>query len=172
MKGRLKDLTFGRNGEQILTLVVRRDFRASFDELKDFDISVEIKKWREPRSRDANAYFHVLVNKIADATGQSDDEVKRALVLSYGAVARDDGGSVVGTMLPAKVDVNRYYPYAKWYKSMSIEGRDYSCYLFYKHTSDMDSKEMARLIDGTIREAQELGIDTDTPEAKARFMRI
>lgn len=169
MKGRLKDLTFGRMGEQILTIVLKRDYRASFDELKDFDISVEIKKWREPRSRDANAYFHVLVNKIADASGQSDDEVKKALVLEYGALARDDDGNIVGTMLPAKVNVDRYYPYAKWYKSMSIEGKEYSCYLFYKHSADLDTKEMSRLIDGAIWEARKLGIDTDTPEQIARY---
>ena len=28
---------------------------------------------------------------------------------------------------------------------------------------------MGRLIDGTIQEARELGIDTDTPEMQARF---
>ena len=33
----------------------------------------------------------------------------------------------------------------------------------------MDTKEMARLIDGTIREAKELGIETDTPETLARY---
>lgn len=169
MKGRLRDLTFGRNGEQIVTLEVRRDFREGFDELKDFDVNVEIRKWREPRSRDANAYFHVLVNKIADATGQSDGEVKRALVLEYGALARDETGSAVGAMLPAKVNVNLYYPYAKWYKSANLDGKEYDCYLFYKHTHELDSKEMARLIDGAIQNARELNIDTDTPEQIARL---
>ena len=33
----------------------------------------------------------------------------------------------------------------------------------------MDSKEMAHLIDMTIQEARELGIDTDTPEMKKRW---
>ena len=38
-----------------------------------------------------------------------------------------------------------------------------------RRTRDLDSKEMARLIDGAINEAQALGIDTDTPEQIARY---
>ena len=169
MKGRLKDLTFGAKGEQHITITVTRDFRAEFDKLKDFDISVEIKKYREPRSKDANAYFHLLVNKIADVTGDSDDEAKVRLVLQYGTLAKDAGGQVLGAMLPPTAKIENYYPYAKWYKSMTVNDKEYDCYLFYKRTHEMDSKEMSRLIDGTVFEAQRLGIDTDTPEMKARY---
>ena len=50
MTGRLKDLSFGRNGEQIITLAVDADFTERFDELKDFDVDIEIKKHRKMRS--------------------------------------------------------------------------------------------------------------------------
>lgn len=75
MRGRLRDLTFGAHGEQHITVTVAKDFREDYDALKDFEVNVEIKKWREPRSKDANAYFHVLVNKIAEAKSLGDDEV-------------------------------------------------------------------------------------------------
>lgn len=45
----------------------------------------------------------------------------------------------------------------------------FKCYLAYKQTHLMDSKEMARLIDGAIEVAKELGIETDTPEQLARY---
>lgn len=134
MRGKLKDLTFGRNGEQHITITVTGDFREEFDRLKDRDVNLEIKRWREPRSKDANAYFHVLVNKIAEAQNLGDEEVKRYLVSEYGSLARD-----------------------------------YECYLFYKRSYELDSKEMARLIDGAIFEARNLGIDTDPPEMIARY---
>jgi len=169
MKGRLKDLTFGRNGEQHITVTVKQDFRDDFDKLKDKDIRVELKIWREPRSKDANAYFHVLVNKIAEAQGLGNDEVKRSLVVEYGTLARDDDGQLIGAMLPAGADIDQFYPYTRLYKTMEMEGREYECYLFYKRTHTLDSKEMARLIDGTIYVARELGIDTDTPEQIARY---
>ncbi len=65
MRGKLKDLTFGARGEQHITVTVTQDFRESFDALKENDVNVTIKKWREPMINDASAYFHVCVNKIA-----------------------------------------------------------------------------------------------------------
>jgi hypothetical protein len=43
-------------------------------------------------------------------------------------------------------------------------------YFLYKHTHTLDSKEMARLIDGVIYEAEQLGIETATPEEKAKML--
>lgn len=169
MKGRLKDLTFGAKGEQHITVTVTSDFRQSFDDLKDYEISVEIKRYREPRSKNANAYFHVLVNKIAEAQRLGNDEVKRQLVLEYGTLATDETGSVLGAMLPASASMDDFYPYAKWYKSKTLDGKEYDCYLFYKQTHTLDSKEMARLIDGTITVAKELGLETMTPDQLARL---
>lgn len=169
MKGRLKDLTFGSKGEQHITVTVTSDFRQSFDDLKDYEISVEIKRYREPRSKNANAYFHVLVNKIAEAQRLGNDEVKRQLVLEYGTLATDETGSVLGAMLPASASMDDFYPYAKWYKSKVLDGKEYDCYLFYKQTHTLDSKEMARLIDGTITVAKELGLETMTPDQLARL---
>lgn len=169
MKGRLKDLTFGAHGEQHITVTVAGDFRESYDALKDADINVEIKKWRRPRSKDANAYFHILVNKIAEAQSLGDDEVKRSLVVEYGALAKDEDGNTLGAMLPVTADMDDFYPYYRLYKTMTLEGREYNCYLFYKRTHTLDTKEMARLIDGAIYVAKGLGIDTDTPEQIARY---
>lgn len=56
MRGRLRDLTFGMDGSQNITVTVIEDFRAQFDQLKGGEISVEIKKYRKRRSLDANAY--------------------------------------------------------------------------------------------------------------------
>lgn len=169
MRGQLRDLTFGAKGEQHITITVTRDFREDYDALKDGYINVEIKKWREPRSKDANAYFHVLVNKIAEAQGLGNDEVKRGLVVEYGALARDEDGNTLGAMLPVSADIDEFYPYTRLYKSMTLDGKEYHCYLFYKRTHTLDSKEMARLIDGAIYVAKGLGVDTDTPEQIARY---
>jgi hypothetical protein len=169
MKGRLKDLTFGANGEQHITITVTQDFRQDFDLLKGTEVNVQIKKWREPRSKDANAYFHVLVNKIAEAQSLGDDEVKRSLVIEYGALAKDEHGNTLGAMLPVSADMDEFYPYTRCYKTLELDGRTYRCYLFYKRTHILDSKEMSRLIDGAIHTARELGIDTDTPEQIARY---
>lgn len=169
MKGRLLDMSFGVNRKQRITIELDSDFREGFDALKDAAVEVTIKKWRAKRSKDANAYFHLILNQIAQVTGQSDDDVKRHLVVAYGSLARDTNGNIVGIKLPAAVNVNSVYPYTRCYKTVEEDGKTYNCFLLFKHTSDMDTKEMAHLIDGTIAEARELGIDTDTPEYKARY---
>ena len=170
MKGVLKDLTFGANGEQYITITTRADVRELFDRFKDAEVNFEIKKWREPRSKDANAYFHVLVNKIAEAQNLGDEEVKRWLVVEYGAYARDPDGKILGAILPGGADAERFYPYVRFYKTVEMDGKDCDCYLFYKRTHEMDTKEMSRLIDGAVYIAKGLGIDTDTPEQIARYM--
>ena len=76
MRGKLKDLTMNRDGTQNITVSVRFDFREKFDQLQDKELDIEIKQHREKRSRNANAYFHVIVNKIAGETGESDEAVK------------------------------------------------------------------------------------------------
>ena len=89
--------------------------------------------------------------------------------MEYGALARDADGNVLGAMLPMGADISEFYPYTRWYKTVTMDGREYNCYLFYKRTHTLDSKEMSRLIDGAVFVARNLGIDTDTPEQIARY---
>ena len=164
MKGRILDYSLSFGGKQRITLELDTDFREGYEALKEVQVEISIKKWRAKRSKDANAYFHVLVNQIAIARGLPDDEVKVFLVTSYGAYYRDKDGMIVGFKLPVSVDVDTIYPYTRLYKQVEEDGKTFNCYLVYKRSSEMDTKEMAHLIDGAITVAQELNIDTDTPE--------
>ena len=169
MIGRLIDLTIGLNRKQRITVEVDGDFREQFDQLRGQELDVEIKKHRERRSKSANAYFHVLVNKIAAMRGGSEEATKVSLVIEYGALKKDADGVNVGIKLPVSVDVSTIYPYVKWFDTREENGKQFNCYLVYEQTHLLDSAEMARLIDGAIEVAQELGIQTDTPEQLARY---
>lgn len=169
MRGRLVDMALGLNSKQRVTIELDADFREGYAQLKDAELDVEIRKHREKRSKSANAYFHVLVNKIAAVRGGSEDAVKAELVTQYGALAKDGDSLTVGFKLPATVDVTTIYPYVKCFDTREENGKQFKCYLVYKQTHLMDSKEMARLIDGAIEAARELGIETETPEQLARY---
>ena len=164
MKGRIIDFSMSFGGKQRITLELDTDFREGYEALKDAVLEIVIKKWRDKRSNDANKYFHLLVNEIAAARGISDDQVKIDLVTQYGTYARDDDGMIVGFKLPASVDVSTIYPYTRMYKEVEENGKLFKCYLVYKQTRLMDTKEFSHLIDGAVQVAQELNIDTDTPE--------
>ena len=170
MTGRLVDMSFNLNRKQRITLEVDSDFRNLWDKLNQEPLlDIEIKKHRNKRSHSANAYFHVLVNKIAAETGESDDLVKERLVVAYGTVARDKDGCTVGFKLPASVDVHDLYEYTRCFDVREEDGKLFNCYLVYKDTRKMDTKEFSHLIDGAIDEAKALGIETDTPEQLARY---
>ena len=163
MIGRLKDMAFGRNGKQIISIEVDADFRESFDELQTKELDIEIKPHKEKRSLNANAYFHILVNKIAEKTHQSNDAVKKQLVLDYGTLAKDGNGNTIGFKLPADVDADKIYPYTKCFDEREERGKWFKCYLVYKQTHELNTFEMSRLIDGAIYDAKELNIETATP---------
>ena len=169
MRGKLTDLSISLNGRQRVTVEIPGDYREEYERLKDGDVSIEIKKYRKRRSLSANAYFHLLVNKIAEHQGLGNEEVKKDLVCEYGTLAKDGDGLTVGFKLPASVDVSTIYPYVKCFDTRTEGGKEFNCYLVYKQTSLMDSAEMARLIDGAVYVAKDLGIETDTPEEIARF---
>lgn len=169
MKGRLVDLVRGMNGKQRVTIELDADFREGFKKLQEVDVDVEIRKHRKTRSKNANAYFHLLVGKIAEARGLGIEEVKVMLNTDYGTYARDEDGMLIGLKLPASVKPSYIYPYTKFIEDRIENGKAFKCYLVFKQTHELDTKEMARLIDGTIHEAQELGIETATPEELARF---
>ena len=169
MKGKLGEPTRTMAGEIVLPFITRDPSAlALWDNLHEYDVRIDVKRWRERRSLDQNGYFHVLCNQIAGALRISESDCKRRLVLDYGTLDRDADGKIAGAKLPASIDICKYYNYAKPYNYEVIDGRKYTSYVFYKPTHEMDSAEMSRLIDGTIEEAKLLGIETLPPhELKA-----
>ena len=71
---------------------------------------------------------------------------------------------MIGFKLPASVNVDDIYPYTRMFKEVTENGKRFKCYLVYKRSSEMDTKEFSHLIEGAIEVAQELNIDTDTPD--------
>ena len=168
-RGKLVDHLLLAGGRQRITIETDDDLRGEYDRLHEKEISAEVKVYRKPRSLDANAYFHVLVNKIATTLCSSDEEVKKHLVVKYGTLETDEDGGVYSAMLPASADIDRLYPYTRCYKTVEHNGKHCKCYLFYKRTRDMDSKEMSHLIDGTVSEAKALDIEIMTPDQLAQL---
>ncbi len=126
--------------------------------------------YKESRSLNANAYFHVLVDKIAEKMQLGADEIKVKMVLEYGTMATECGEPVI-VALPKSANISEYWTYAKWIADfIAKNGKPYSQYVFYKHTHTLDKSEMARLINGVVYEAQELGIETRTPDELASLI--
>ncbi len=129
-------------------------------ELPD-DKKYELKEYKEKRSLNANAYFHVLVNQLARHFNISDEDMKIKMNLDYGTIARFEDGRIKGCKVPKETNMKEIYKYSKWYKE---DDDGYDCYIFYKETHTLDTKEMSQLINGVVQECEDAGVEVKTSE--------
>ena len=121
------------------------------DETKEY----EIKEHKQKRSLNANAYYWVLVNKIADTLNQSKEFIHMSMLKQY--------GQVYSMLLPADVPIESL---VKYYELDGVKKQGeklFKTYNVYLPSSEMNTYEMSKLIDGTVEEAQSIGIETMTP---------
>lgn len=141
------------------------DFREAYEELKDCEkISLEIKKYRQKRSLDANAYYWVLCSKLANVIGSSNLEVHNEMLRRYGQPEIFEGKAAYITIPDteeAERKVNNAADYHLSPTSQVREGIDgimYRTYKLLRGSHTYNTEEMARLINGLIGECKSVGI--------------
>lgn len=156
-------LDFDTNRFRITFEVNENDIvKAEYDKLKSYDkLKIKAVKYTQRRSLDANAYFHVLVGKIADALTISKAKAKNVLICKYGQPQLLPDGDIMVYKTNA--------PEEFMWEQESIHAipvkyeEKATFYKIYRGSHTYDTKEMSVLIDGTVADAKELGIETDTP---------
>jgi hypothetical protein len=132
-------------------------------------LTVDIKIKREGRSLDANAYCWVLCGKIAETKGllAKKTEIYKQAVRDYG----------VTQVMPVKDelagDICRWHDSGGLGNDHDVIGpskyKGYTNVMFYYGSSGYNTKQMSVLLDGLVADAQELGIQTETPEEIAKM---
>lgn len=131
------------------------------------DTMVEIKKFSGKRSRNANAYFHVLVDELRQKLNISFAHCKNILITSYGQIEYlGDEPMIYKTNAPPEYVRELEEIHMKYIKA-SDDGAYF--YKVYRGSHTYDSAEMAKLIDGTIMDCKDQGIDTMTPNELLRL---
>ena len=158
------------SGKTVLTIEV--DSCKELDGLTDRDLLLKLTRWRERRSLSANAYFHVLAGKIAEAASCGLTEAKNHLIADYGQMERmENGGVMTVTILDSipwpKLEALHLKPTQA--TRVQDDGRLYRVFLVMRGSHTYDTAEMSRLIDGTVGEAKELGIETLPPDELERM---
>ena len=165
--GRYKDVAIDFNTmKQMLTLEVDGEVAEQFIELRDKEkLDIEIKPHRERRSLDANAYFHVLVGRIADKTNTSKAKIKNILLGRYGQPQEVTEGvaAVIKTNIPIEAAYEMEEPHLKYIKYEKENDVEVFFYKLIRGSHTYNTHEMSVLIDGTVADAKELGIDTMSP---------
>lgn len=167
MKGRLVDLTFGMNHKQRVTIEVDQDLRAKYEKLKDAPVDLDIKKWRKPRSKEANSYMWTLLDKLADVLHRDREGLYAEYVRKYGiykdfALTEDEAGTFRhmwegnGTGWPTeRLD-------------FTPDGERAVIRAYYG-SSTYNTRQMSRLIDAIVQDCKELDIETLPPDELRRM---
>lgn len=137
--------------------------------LKGVELECEIRKAIKKRSLDANSYFHLLVDKLAKKFNIGADEMKRKMVLDYGTIDTDDKGLKIGFKLLESIPLERVCEYGKIIDTVTENGLRFNKIIVYKQTRNLNTSEMAKLIDGVVAECKDAGIETETPEQIANM---
>ena len=138
----------------------------SLKEGKAYD--VEIKEHREKRSLDANAYFWVLADRLAEKTRIPKTDIYRSYIREIG------GNHEVVCVADSAVEKLR----SGWernglgWQTDTMPSRLPGCarVVLYYGSSTYDTAQMSRLIDLIVQDCREQGIETLPPDKLAGMM--
>lgn len=123
---------------------------------QDPNKTYEVNEVRRKRSLTQNAYYWVMLNKLAAKLRLPDHEVHFNMLRDYGV---HDVFSVL-----EDIPIDGYFKYYDVIGHGWAAGRKFKHIRVYKGSSQMSSSEFSRLIDGMREECTLQGIDVATPE--------
>ena len=143
--------------------------RKILDELKaGKDYDVEIKEHREKRSLDANAYFWVLVDRLAEKTRIPKTDIYRSYIREIG------GNHEMVCVIDSAVDKLRrgWEHNGLGWQTDTTPSKLPNCttVILYYGSSTYNTRQMSHLIDMAVQDCQEQGIETLPPEKLAGMM--
>lgn len=151
MNGFLKDITYARSGEYILSIYTRESCKDLWKNFGERPITFSIAKKADPRGLRANSYAWALIEQLAAKLKTDKESVYEEMIRRYG--------------VPPRLVARHYAEIGVGY----IEGKKFIHYRALKGTSEYTAAEMAAFLDGIIAECEEQGIQTGPPEKTDQY---
>ena len=143
----------------------------NINELNDKLLKVTACVFRQKRSLNANGYFHALCGKIAKALTISEAKCKNVLIGRYGYPEYADPEALVPMVIKTNIPPERMLEYDEPHCRVAPGGDEKTWFYYVMRPSHTyDTMEFSKLLDGTIAEAQDLGIDTITVSEKDKML--
>lgn len=165
-RGKLVDISRNwKSGKMRVTFEADEDISGQLETITDKLLNITVKLYRNRRSKDANAYAWVLMQKMAEVLHTDKWRVYIEMLSRYGVFTHI-------IVRPNVVDrVMEEWRTVKNLGEVTVAGQTGIQLQCYFGSSTYDSKEMASFIDGIVRECQEIDIETATPEELDRMKR-
>ena len=174
MTGKIVDMSFDfKTGKAKLTLELNEKQKAMnlYDEMHEVDkLSIKISKYREKRSLDANAYFFVLADKLAEKLNTTKEEIYRNAIREIGGVSeivcvKDNAVA----RLRSGWESNGLGWQTETFPS-KLEGC--TNVILYYGSSTYDKAQMSRLICNIVQDCKAVGIETRSPNEIADMLSL
>lgn len=146
-----------------------------FDMDKDAVWDIEPHKERKGRSLNANSYFHVLVQKLAQAQNPpiSLAKCKNMMIAAYGQPEYIDGQqAIIKSNVPQEKMQEIEYLHTALVKISEENGTECYFYRIYRGSHTYNTDEMQKLIAGTVQECQDAGVETATPAEVQKMIEV
>lgn len=135
------------------------------------DGEFEIKPYKEKpkkRSLDANAYYWVLLDQLADVLGLARDDLHKEMLHDFGTWEYNADGSPKWVILPKNEPLPKDGYFYDMGADVSVKGENSGdemghAYIIIRGSHTYNPKEMSRLINGLVQECRQQGIETMTP---------
>ena len=175
MLGKLKNLIQNRDGTQNLIINLECDYREEFDELKDENINIEIKKASRRKSLEANAFLWSLCGQIAIKSSKFSDDGKNDV---YREAIREKGvwQEVYIREDAVETFIHNWSEHGLgWFADVIDEfyndkGEMFKQLHVFSGSSTYDSAALSHVIDYVVHKAEDLGIPTITPKEEERML--
>lgn len=182
----MSDVFTGNREQALLFFLGQQDAEKLWD--------IQEHKEKKKRSLDSNAYFWVLVNKIAEHQKISDIEVHDQFLSENICYFYNEDGAFdwktsprepnkYGLIKEKRADGYNYWLFAGYKVKLQKEdgsvckdskGNEITSNVYWhiKGSHQMTGEQMNRLISSVVYEAKNLGIETATPEQIAEMQRL
>lgn len=156
------------DGTWISFLVSRQEAAGAMESMEDgktYDLT--IKPHRERRSLDANAYFWVLLDRLAEKVNLPKTDIYRQYIKEIGG--NSETVCVVGKAAD-KLCEGWSHNGIGW-QTDRLPSKLEGCVnvILYYGSSTYDTRQMSRLIDMVVADCKDQGIDTLTPDELDRL---
>lgn len=137
---------------------------AIYDKTKDKPLNLDVKQFREGRSKDANALLWACLGEIAASLRTDKWSVYLQMLKRYGQYT-------YVCIPPQAVEmVKKQWREVEEVGEITINGREAVQLLCYYGSSTYDTKQFSILLDGVISEMKEMGLPTPTSEEMRRSL--
>jgi hypothetical protein len=164
MIGEISDLSVDyKTGKTKATFLIEVD-PAQIEEYQNQKLNIEVKKYREKRSLNANNYFWKLLQELCEMGGIDTIEEYKRRVKELGIFRR------------FRIETENVKTFEKMWSAQGIAwfseifdteyvgNIEFKIIHSYYGSSSFNSKQMSRLIDGVVQDCNIYGIETKTEE--------